>query len=345
MSRQILIAVLFFLCLVVLSGCSQQEDILPGMGRIEGMVTDAETGEPIENAIAVLRDPLRRAVTDEDGRFAFVEVDSGLQAIAVQKLGHSPVKDWAGFPDFEVRSGSATVLSITLRAWKMFQPGSSVDFDDGYLKGRVLALAEIQNLDFCMYTGGYNPSGRRSLDEATGLPRRPVRGCEFDDWWDGLMRGHNDRMWEHVCENGFPDVPPWWRFDSWSPVSWYCNKPFVDSAFVELNKGSPVITSSDSCYTILLDALWELNFPRYLFTCGNGDTAITQLPAVGFDTLRVIWGPDSLDIAFLVTDNLQLSLLDLKTGELRVFGRYRNCRAVNAPVPKVRRPPPDSTSP
>ena len=333
---------------VVFSGCTEKHDIQPGKGRIEGIVTDTKSGEPIENAIALTYNPTRRTVSDENGRFSFVDVDTGQHAIAVRKPRYSPVKSWAGFPNFEVRPGSTTALTIELRKRKLDQLGVSSDFDDGFAKGRLLAEAEIDNFDFCMYTGGYDAGGRRSLDEATDLPRRPVRGCEVDDWWSGLIEGHNDRMWEHVCENGFPEVPRWWRFDNWSSVSWFCNEPFTDSSFVELSARGPGIVSADSCYTIQYEALWEENFPRYLFICGKGDTAITELPAIGFDTLRIIWGPDSSDIAFLVTDNLQLSLLDLKSGDLRQFRRSKNSRKVNAPVPKTRTPrprDPQTTSP
>lgn len=72
-----------FLC-----SCSKSEyDIY---SSVYGIVTDNETGEPLENASVVLSPTNITKHTDADGRYRFDELDAQQYTITFQKAGYQP---------------------------------------------------------------------------------------------------------------------------------------------------------------------------------------------------------------------------------------------------------------
>lgn len=77
-------------CTVLLcSGCSEDDDY-EIYATLYGVVTDYETGIPLENASVVLSPSSLTVQTGSDGRFAFDNLDAQPYTITVQKAGYQP---------------------------------------------------------------------------------------------------------------------------------------------------------------------------------------------------------------------------------------------------------------
>lgn len=59
-------------------------------GDISGIVTDAESGNPLQSAIVTLVPGSATVQTDADGKFVFTGLDSGQYTVSVQKTGYQP---------------------------------------------------------------------------------------------------------------------------------------------------------------------------------------------------------------------------------------------------------------
>lgn len=82
--------VLLLACAVfagIFSGCDKDELIRP-FSTIYGIVSDYETGEPVEAASAVLSPGGKTTVSGADGRYEFKDLDAGQYTITVQKAGY-----------------------------------------------------------------------------------------------------------------------------------------------------------------------------------------------------------------------------------------------------------------
>ena len=58
-------------------------------GVIRGRVVDADTGAPLAAVLVATADPVRRAVTDADGRFALVDLPPGPRTLVVSLVGYT----------------------------------------------------------------------------------------------------------------------------------------------------------------------------------------------------------------------------------------------------------------
>ena len=74
-------------------------------GEIEGVVRDAETGQPLAGSIVALVDGRNGAITHGDGSFHLVRIAPGLHTIRVERLGYASVT-------IEVEVGSETPFLI-----------------------------------------------------------------------------------------------------------------------------------------------------------------------------------------------------------------------------------------
>ena len=75
--------------LVCVSGCSSSDDY-EIFAKIQGTVTDAQTGAQLENAIVTLSPSGLSKQTDENGFYRFEELDAQQYTITVQKTGYQP---------------------------------------------------------------------------------------------------------------------------------------------------------------------------------------------------------------------------------------------------------------
>ena len=82
--KNLLFIPIFLLGLLV-TGCSDDEDVL--VGNIYGIVTNHQTGEPVKNASVILSPSNRTTVTGDDGHYEFAEVDPGQYKIQVSAKG------------------------------------------------------------------------------------------------------------------------------------------------------------------------------------------------------------------------------------------------------------------
>lgn len=71
-----------------LCSCSKSEEGI--FSSVYGIVTDYETGEPLENASVVLSPTNITKHTGADGRYCFDELDAQQYTITFQKAGYQP---------------------------------------------------------------------------------------------------------------------------------------------------------------------------------------------------------------------------------------------------------------
>ena len=87
--------------------------------RASGRVLDEDTNAPISGARVVFafRGRTRlQAVTDENGRYTFADLEPGPYRLTVQKAGHVPLADPSRLPTFWVVAGqSLDVITVSLR--------------------------------------------------------------------------------------------------------------------------------------------------------------------------------------------------------------------------------------
>ena len=60
-----------------------------GVGRIGGLVTDANTGSPLQGAQVIVQGTGRTALTDSTGRYAIVNVPAGVHTILARRIGYT----------------------------------------------------------------------------------------------------------------------------------------------------------------------------------------------------------------------------------------------------------------
>lgn len=74
---------------MMLTGCDDDDDYDP-YSAISGVVTDYDTGLPLDNAAVTLSPTGLTASTDAAGVFAFSDLDAQQYTILVQKAGYQP---------------------------------------------------------------------------------------------------------------------------------------------------------------------------------------------------------------------------------------------------------------
>lgn len=75
--------------LFIFAGCSNHDDY-EIFAKIQGLVTDYQTGAPIANAIVTLSPTGLSKQTDAKGFYQFEELDAQQFTITVQKSGYQP---------------------------------------------------------------------------------------------------------------------------------------------------------------------------------------------------------------------------------------------------------------
>lgn len=75
--------------LACITGCSSSDDY-EIFAKIQGTVTDYQTGAPLENASVILSPSGLSKQTDVNGNYQFGELDAQQYTITVQKSGYQP---------------------------------------------------------------------------------------------------------------------------------------------------------------------------------------------------------------------------------------------------------------
>src|SRR5262245_58923649 len=83
----------YVLCLLIaLDLVGAQRTSVPAAGRIEGVVYDGITGEPLSDVQVTLEGGPIRTLTDNAGRFAFESLSPGLYVLRTFRPGYSTAK-------------------------------------------------------------------------------------------------------------------------------------------------------------------------------------------------------------------------------------------------------------
>ena len=88
MKRLVLIALLL-ISAIIWFGCDKEEQY----GTITGVVTDAATGEPIDNANVKLNPRGETTLTGNDGSFQFNDMTEGQYSLSISKIGYVDLDD------------------------------------------------------------------------------------------------------------------------------------------------------------------------------------------------------------------------------------------------------------
>jgi hypothetical protein len=97
--------------LMVARAPRQRDGAAPVPGTLRGRVVDADTDQPLSDALVVIQRPERRTTTDADGRFEFAGVLPGTQPLFVSLVGYSLAR-----PDVHVPGDGIADIVIPLAA-------------------------------------------------------------------------------------------------------------------------------------------------------------------------------------------------------------------------------------
>jgi len=93
-------------------------------GKLTGVVTDAETGKPIEGATVVIQGTTLGANTSATGRFFVIQVPPGSYTVSARRLGYQSVNatnvvlsiDQTTEQNFKLKASNTTLQAITVQA-------------------------------------------------------------------------------------------------------------------------------------------------------------------------------------------------------------------------------------
>lgn len=93
-------------------------------GKITGVVTDTETGKPVEGAAVVVQGTTLGANTNSAGRYFIIQVPPGSYTVQARRLGYQSVNatgvtvtiDQTAEQNFKLRSSNQTLAAVTVQA-------------------------------------------------------------------------------------------------------------------------------------------------------------------------------------------------------------------------------------
>lgn len=122
----------FAICLLIgcaSAGCS--EDETPGFGSVYGIVTDAETSQPVYGATVVLSPGNLSTTTGMDGHYEFVDLEPGQYKIQVQAPGYQ-----VNSSQIQVNAGGQAIGDIAITPEEEISgvqlSTSTLNFDTNY---------------------------------------------------------------------------------------------------------------------------------------------------------------------------------------------------------------------
>ena len=101
MKKHIIIITLAITAILLVVGCKKKEETVTP-GSIHGLVSDANSGELIQNASVKLQPKGLQTVTGSDGRYQFVQIDPGQYNLFIEKTGYQSLSH-----DITVNSGES----------------------------------------------------------------------------------------------------------------------------------------------------------------------------------------------------------------------------------------------
>lgn len=101
MKKHIIIITLAITALLLVVGCKKKEETVTP-GSIHGLVSDANSGELIQNASVKLQPKGLQTVTGSDGRYQFAQIDPGQYNLFIEKTGYQSLSH-----DITVNSGES----------------------------------------------------------------------------------------------------------------------------------------------------------------------------------------------------------------------------------------------
>jgi hypothetical protein len=91
-------------------------------GKVEGVVTDADTGEPLVGAQVMIEGTLLGNVTDHEGYFFILNVPVGLQSVKSQIIGYQALT----VKDVRIQAGQTHTVDFSLKSTVLELPGQEV---------------------------------------------------------------------------------------------------------------------------------------------------------------------------------------------------------------------------
>lgn len=311
-----LLIILVGIAIVILQ-CSTKSVSKSGTGHIEGYITEKMTGKPLKNTILYLSGKDNCILSNQKGYYFFNNVDTGMSSFSVKRIGYNVVSKY--FPlTIWVKDGETAEFNLELIkvAPKEDSITASREYIEGFENGRMLAEYEIENNNATLYTGGLGSYRKRLSNE--GIPLLMVHGCIVDSKIEGLTAGHNDRIFEYIMENGFPEYPRWWKFQHFHDLASYYTDYIEKESPISLFNNEIGAISQDSVYSIWLRTLIAR---QYLVIKNNDKFKAIYIPQIPTDTVMLVWGPENMDIAIIRQGYKTFGLLDMKKGTYKNFER------------------------
>lgn len=139
--------------------------LLPAPGLLKGLISDLQTGLPVENAEVQIDGTAYAAFSDENGYYFIPQIPKGVYDVTVTALGYEQAVAEA----IEINSGESTVKDFNLEP---IPPSYCTEnlYITGCTEGDGLDYFEIYNL--VNYASGCSPNGYGDFtDLSTNLPR------------------------------------------------------------------------------------------------------------------------------------------------------------------------------
>jgi len=275
--------------------------------HISGVVTDGDSGEPIQNAIVYVHGADRRILTDASGFFRIYTPDSLEYGITAFCYGYRSCRD-----NLTATSSGLSVGEVTLEPEPADQRRER-SASDSYMRGWEIAQRELAKGVGTMYTVGLS-SWQIHQHYLTGLPTRPIAGCIVTDSIDNLTAGHNDCVFHYIRESGFPHCLRWWRFQNWNSLMHFYRNEVPDSQKQVLRcDGDSVGNAEASTYLRLTE--W-MDRSLLMITDSAGWDGVFVDDSVPIDSMLIAWGPPELDVVILLFHERTFCLLDLIQGKV-----------------------------
>ncbi|MFQ6104214.1 MAG: TonB-dependent receptor domain-containing protein [Candidatus Glassbacteria bacterium] len=91
-------------------------------GKVEGVVTDADTGEPLVGAQVIIEGTLLGNITNDEGYYFILNVPVGLQAVKAQIIGYQSVT----VKDVRILAGQTHSVDFSLKSTVLELPGQEI---------------------------------------------------------------------------------------------------------------------------------------------------------------------------------------------------------------------------
>ncbi len=109
-------------CLLILSVSFGPNLFAQTTGKVEGIVTDADTGEPLVGAQIVVEGTLLGNITNDEGYYFVLNVPVGLQSVKAQIIGYQSLT----VKDVRILAGQTHAVDFSLKSTVLELPGQEI---------------------------------------------------------------------------------------------------------------------------------------------------------------------------------------------------------------------------